>query len=219
MRSIIKWLLAPFYWPLMNLLRGHKVQSRTVGFRATIGRKSIIRKGSEVGPNVTLGDYSYISGPHAYVEEATIGRFCSIARRVTIGVSGHDYTMVTTHPFILDPSYGICTEPGSEAQSGPPIIGNDVWIGMGAFVMRGVTIGDGAVIAANAVVVSDVAPYSIVGGIPAKHIKYRFTPTVITALLDIQWWNWDDAKLQSHIAQFKDVGSFVANQVAARKSR
>jgi acetyltransferase-like isoleucine patch superfamily enzyme len=78
---------------------------------------------------------------------------------------------------------------------GDVIIGNDVWIGEGAKIMAGVIIGDGAVIANNSHVVKNVAPYSVVGGNPAKHIKYRFTEAQINQLLQIKWWNWDDENI------------------------
>lgn len=89
------------------------------------------------------------------------------------------------------------------------MIGNDVWIDMNAIVMRGVKIGDGAVIAAGAVVTKDVAPYSIVGGNPAKLIKYRFTEEVIGKLLEIKWWDWDEEKIRRNSAIFYDTENFV----------
>ncbi|EKO3576514.1 CatB-related O-acetyltransferase [Vibrio metschnikovii] len=84
------------------------------------------------------------------------------------------------------------------------IIGNDVWIAAGAVITRGIKIGDGAVIGANAVVTKDVPPYAIVAGIPAKVIKYRFTPEIIQRLLDIQWWNWEEIKIKENFTLFSE---------------
>lgn len=189
----------------------HNVESSQVAWRAKLGRHVIIRAGSEVGPNVTVGDYSYISGPRSYVEAAVIGKFCSIARQTTIGVSGHDYTKVTTHPFVVDPFYGFVGASIPEQQKPPPVIGHDVWIGMNCVIHRGVKIGHGAVIASDAVVTKSVEPYSIVGGNPARHIKYRFDPEIIDALLEIQWWDWRDSDIRAAISFFNDPSIFLQN--------
>ena len=83
------------------------------------------------------------------------------------------------------------------------VIGNDVWIGMRVIIMPGVSVGHGAVIGAGAVVVKDVPPYAIVGGVPAKIIRYRFTPEVIEKLLEFQWWNYDEAILKKNVSLFQ----------------
>ena len=88
---------------------------------------------------------------------------------------------------------------GMPSTKGDIIVGSDVWIGTGALVLSGVTIGDGAVIAAKAVVVDDVPPYSVVAGVPAKVTKYRFDPKTIDKLLLIRWWEWDDSKIRDAI--------------------
>ncbi|MBY0136353.1 hypothetical protein H7K23_09805 [Paracoccus yeei] len=81
-------------------------------------------------------------------------------------------------------------------------IGNDVWLGRGATILAGVTIGDGAVVAARAVVTKDVSPYDIVGGIPAKRIRSRFSPAIVETLLEIKWWDWPDEKIERNIDFF-----------------
>lgn len=209
MRNFIRIVLSPFYWFIMNRLNNYRVESAHVGFKAKIGRRAIIRRGSEVGPQVEIGDFSYISGPRSYVEAAIIGKYCSIARQTTIGVSGHNYKIVTTHPVVIDPYYGCVDALVKETQKSAPVIGHDVWVGLGSFVMRGVTIGNGAVVAANSVVTKDVAPYSIVGGNPARHISYRFQPHVIEALQKICWWDWSDDKIRQYRADFYDIEEFV----------
>ena len=209
MEKILRKLFAPFCWFVINKMRKVQIEEYGISFKIRIGKRVLIRKGSEVGPNVILGDYSYISGPRSYVEDAEIGKYCSIARQVTIGVSGHNYKWITTSPIITSMMYGFVDLPAFEPQHSRPIIGNDVWIGMNAIIMRGVTIGDGAVIAAGAVVTKDVQPYSIVGGNPARHIKYRFSEETIQSLLKIRWWDWSEDKIRKNAKLFYDTEDFV----------
>lgn len=163
-----------------------------------------VQLGDEIGVStqfmgkskITTGRYSYgISwlrvrewGEGASLE---IGAFCSIARDVLILLGGnHRADTFTTFPFgkanpeIFGDGHGL--EPITK---GDVVIGSDVWIGTGATILSGVTIGDGAVIAANAHIVKDVAPYQIVGGNPAKVIRYRFEPEVVERLLQLRWWD------------------------------
>lgn len=134
------------------------------------------------------------------VAHAEIGNFCSIATGVKIGIAGHPTNLLSTNSaFYLEHSLNenfkndIKYTPYSQTK-----IGNDVWIGEKALIMSGLTIGDGAIIAAHAVVTKDVPPYSIVGGVPAKVIKYRFPKEVIDKLLEIQWWNMSDEEIIAH---------------------
>lgn len=140
-----------------------------------------------------------------------IGRYCSIAPKVTILLGGeHHHDWVSNYPFSL------CYEKarnlgGYPMTKGDVNIGNDVWIGYDALILSGVTIGDGAVIAARCLVTKDVEPYSIVGGVPAKHIRYRFSEQVIESLLEIAWWNWSEREISEawHLIQSPDVGEFI----------
>jgi len=127
-----------------------------------------------------------------------VGNFCSIATNVNIYLGGNHRTdWVTTYPFghINKDKFNIFNGQGHPSTKGDVIIGNDVWIGANVTIMSGITIGDGAVIANNSHVVKSIAPYSLVGGNPAKLIKYRFTEEQIEKLLEIKWWYWDDAKI------------------------
>jgi len=126
-----------------------------------------------------------------------VGNFCSIAGNVNIYLGGnHRIDWVTTFPFgTIHQNIFNHTGEGHPSTKGDVIIGNDVWIGSNVTIMSGVTIGDGAVIANNSHVVKDVEPYSLVGGNPAKLIKYRFTQQQIEKLLEIKWWYWDDEKI------------------------
>jgi acetyltransferase-like isoleucine patch superfamily enzyme len=127
-----------------------------------------------------------------------VGSFCSIAGNVKIYLGGNHRTdWATTFPFghIHNTIFTNFNGAGHPGTKGNVVIGNDVWIGADATIMSGVVVGDGAVIANNSHVVKDVEPYSVVGGNPAKHIKYRFTPQQIEQLLAIKWWDWDDKKI------------------------
>ncbi len=147
--------------------------------------------------------------------ELIIGNFCSIANGVNIYLGGnHRIDWITTYPFghihknIFNKFDGV----GHPSTKGNVVIGNDVWIGANSTIMSGIKIGDGSVIANNSHIVKDVEPYSIVGGNPAKHIRYRFTQEQIKELLDIQWWFWEDEKINelSQILCNNDIDDFIA---------
>lgn len=134
------------------------------------------------------------------VAHAEIGKFCSIATGTKIGIAGHPTDLLSTNSIFylqksLNPLFknDIDYRPYSDIK-----IGNDVWIGEKCLVMSGVEIGNGAIIAAHAVVTKNVPPYAIVGGIPAKIIKYRFPEDVIQKLQEIQWWDMDDEEIVLH---------------------
>lgn len=198
-----------FYWNYRNVTEGLKIYNYKLSRRTELGKKTMIRRGTDMF-NLSLGDYSYISGPGNLVEEAKIGKFCSIARQVIIGVKGHNYDWVTTSPIITSSEFGFIEHDVLEPQKEMPIIGNDVWIGMNSIIMRGVTIGDGAVIAAGSVVTSNVLPYSIVGGVPAKHIRFRFSEDEIQKLLAIKWWDWEEKKIKDNSHLFYKIDDFVS---------
>lgn len=127
-----------------------------------------------------------------------VGNFCSIAANVHVYLNGnHRHDWVTTYPFghINSNVFNNFNGVGHPSGKGDVVIGNDVWIGNNATIMSGITIGDGAVVACNSHVVKNVEPYSMVGGNPARLIKYRFTQEQIEKLLEIKWWNWDDKKI------------------------
>lgn len=149
--------------------------------------------------NSTIGSYSY-SGMRFTAIQCKIGKFCSISWNVSIGGANHDYERLTTHSMLYDTSYGMVEEPIYNRFDDKCEIGNDVWIGAGAQVLRGVRIGDGAVIAAGAVVNKDVPPYAIVAGIPATIIKYRFDKKIIDELLNIKWWDFDLKIIRDNIS-------------------
>ncbi len=149
---------------------------------------------SYVSPYVSVGAFTY-GIPKVYIfepdERVVIGKFCSIADNVCIfGGGEHRADWATTYPFnrIFPEFFGI---KGHPATKGSVIIGNDVWLASGCKILSGVTIGDGAIVAANALVTKDVPAYSIVGGNPAKVIRYRFSDGIIKKFMEIKWWNWN----------------------------
>lgn len=154
--------------------------------------------------NSIIGDYSYV-GLNCVINYTQIGKFCSIARGVDIGGFNHDYTKVKTMPEfrfkqLFETQERVNTNLNEE--EGLCKIGNDVWIAAGAHILHSVTIGDGAVIGAGAVVTKDVEPYSIVTGIPAKTYKKRFEQKYIDKLLKIQWWNLPKNIIEQNINIF-----------------
>jgi acetyltransferase-like isoleucine patch superfamily enzyme len=146
-----------------------------------------------------IGDWTYGTPQVFSWREGTtlkIERFCSIADGVIILLGGeHRIDWVTTYPFskLFPKARGFTGHPRSR---GDVIIGNDVWIGTEALILSGVKIGNGAVIAARSVVTEDVAPYSIMAGNPAKHIKFRFSESIIDDLQKIAWWDWPLSKIE-----------------------
>ena len=144
------------------------------------------------GGEYRIGYRTYIN-PYTLIRPWTdIGRYCSIGRRCSLAPGEHPLHQLSTHPFARELS-NAPLPPGEQVPPEHLIIGNDVWIGDGAVVMRGVTVGDGAVVAANAVVTKDVPPYAVVGGVPARIIKFRHSPEIIEDLLSIRWWDYEES--------------------------
>lgn len=138
-------------------------------------------------------------------DKLVIGKFCSVACGAKFLFTGANHTQksLSTYPFpLFFEEWGLDRAHVADAwdNQGDIVIGNDVWIGYEAIVLSGVTIGDGAIVGTRAVVTKDVPPYTIVGGIPAKPIRNRFSAEVIASLLEIKWWEWPDEKIQRNIS-------------------
>lgn len=181
------------------VLKTHSLQKQfptlCIGFNSQatnciFGHRNIVYDNS-ILVNSTIGDYTYIGG-NCKIQYATLGKFCSVGPEVRIGLGIHPLNLKSTYPgfytnskyYSVEKLYDFVGEEYEQIE-----IGNDVWIGARATILDGVTIGNGAVIATGAVVTKDVPPYAVVGGIPAKILKYRFNDTRIRELLEEKWWD------------------------------
>lgn len=136
-----------------------------------------------ISPCSRIGQYSYV-GRHSCITRSLIGRYVSIADNVCIGPGDHDLKKFSTSSLFYD-------EPYSTLVSKKLSIGNDVWIGVNAVIKRGVALGHGCVVGACSIVTKSVEPFSIVVGVPARHIKYRFTDYEQKLILESEWWNYN----------------------------
>lgn len=185
------------------------------GDKETIYLKHVI-----TNPNITVGDFTmyndFVNDPTLFEnnnvlyhypinhDKLQIGKFCSIAcgAKFLFNSANHMLSSLSTYPFpLFFEEWGLEKKDVTNAwdNKGDIVIGNDVWIGYEAVVLAGVTIGDGAIIGTRAVVTKNVPPYTIVGGVPAKPIKKRFSEETISALLEIQWWNWSKERIARNI--------------------
>ncbi len=198
-----------------------KIYPRSQG-HTTVYLKNVITDPTiDVGEYTTYDDFEHdprdfqrnnvlYHYPECNHDKLKIGRFCSIAcgAKFIFNSANHALGSLSTYPFpIFFEEWGLATDVVSISTAwdnhGDIIVGNDVWIGYGAVIMSGVTIGDGAIIGTRALVTKDVAPYTIVGGVPAKPIRKRFDEKTIEKLQFIQWWNWDEEKIKKHICDIQ----------------
>lgn len=171
-------------------------------------------------PSILVGDYTiyddFVNDPRDFQrnnvlyhypinhERLIIGRFCSIAcgAKFLFNSANHTLRSLSTYIFpVLFEEWGLDVARIPEAwdNRGDIVIGNDVWIGYEAVILAGVTIGDGAIVAARAVVTKDVPPYTIVGGVPARPIRKRFPDAEIAQLLELKWWDWPPERIAASI--------------------
>jgi acetyltransferase-like isoleucine patch superfamily enzyme len=200
------------------LLKKRFPQSR-VYRGASIDADSKLGKNSVIFSNValqytTVDDYSYIQSG-GVLTHTKVGKFCCIASNAKVGLAAHPTSMVSMSPVFYDntqplPKFLIKENKFNES-SLKTTIDSDAWIGQNAMIKAGVTIGVGAIVGAGAVVTKDVEPYSIVGGVPAKHIRYRFEKEIREKLLTSKWWEFDDIVLKKLAPHFESPEIFLEN--------
>ncbi|MBD3347206.1 MAG: antibiotic acetyltransferase [Chitinivibrionales bacterium] len=153
--------------------------------------------------NIDVGMYSYGAcfNWRLFHPGITVGRYCSISPTASARTRGHPLEFKSSHPLFFSSKMKLCKE--DLVTFSPLVIGNDVWMGYNSIILPRVErIGDGAVIGANAVVTDNVPPYAVVAGVPAKVIRYRFSPNTIDKLLQEKWWDKDLEELKPHLEEF-----------------
>jgi len=188
-------------------------------------RETVYLKNVVTNPNIIVGDYTmyhdFVHDPREFEknnvlyhypvnhDRLLVGKFCSIAcgAKFLFNSANHTLSSLSTYPFpIFFEEWGLNGRDVAQAwdNKGNIVIGNDVWIGYEAVILAGVTIGDGAIIGARAVVTRDVPPYTIVGGVPAKPIRKRFPQEVVEALLGIRWWDWEEERIARNMKHIQE---------------
>jgi len=183
-------------------------------------KETIYLRYAVTDPSITVGEYTmyndFIRDPTGFErnnvlyhypvnhDRLVIGKFCSIAcgAKFLFNSANHTFHSLSTYPFpIFYEQWGLDRRDvaGAWDNKGDIVVGNDVWIGYEAVILAGATIGDGAVIGARAVVTGDVPPYTIVGGVPARPIRKRFSEETISALLALKWWDWPRERIARKI--------------------
>lgn len=214
--GVISRLSSKVFEPLLKCVAARRMRSTHESYvlnagdvplaymRNCIGRHVLINRnvhfcGVQTG---FIGDYSYLGSGFVY-DKVYIGKYCSIAQNVTLGPGNHYLDRVSTYPVFIR---ALGESGGDFPEQQPTRIGNDVWIGNNAVIMQGITVGDGAVIAAGCVVTRDVPPYAIVAGCPGKVLRYRHPEDVCRRLQGLRWWDKDPAWIREHRELFSSHG-------------
>lgn len=179
---------------------------------STLGKYTEVAHQAQVSHS-SLDDYSYIM-ERCDIIYSDIGKFSNIASEVRINPGNHPIEWVSQHHFLYRcKQYGLAEKDNSSFFKWRSIqrvqIGHDTWIGHKAILLPGISIGNGAVVAAGSVVTKDVAPYTIVGGVPSKPIRQRFPTTIWKCLEEIGWWNWSHEQLKERLDDFYNIREFI----------
>ena len=182
---------------------------------AMVGRDVAVLRRLQRQGRVTFGPWSYgVPTIYTFVHDNTrlrVGSYSSIGSTILLG-GEHAADRVTTYPHRINWQMEGAGGDGFPISTGDTVIGSDVWACYGSWLLSGVTIGDGAIVAGGAFVTKDVPPYAIVGGNPAKLIRYRFDEAQRQALLDIRWWDWPEEEVRKAVPLLaeRDAGAFIA---------
>lgn len=174
------------------------------GYSNCVGNDSVLTR-------VKVGDFTYFSS-NCIFRDVTIGKFCSIGPNVKAGLGYHPTDKVSIHPsfYSNEKQVPITFSKKMEYQDHRGIkIGNDVWIGANVILLDGIIVGNGAIIGAGSVVTKNVNEYEIVGGVPAKKIRSRFSDEIKFKIKETEWWNWTIPKLKREAKFFNDVEEFL----------
>ena len=201
--------------PSATLYKNVRIIRSSIGDVTSVGDFTTVRD-TEIGKycqiqrhcdllRVNIGNYTIIE-KNAVLHDVSIGSFCEISWHCSLGGDNHNYRLPSIHHFYWQTYFGFEADPDSlgkrnffeKLASEECVIGNDVWIGSGVTVNRNVHVGDGAILASGCVVTKDVPDYAIVGGVPARVIKYRFDERTIQRLLKIAWWKWPEDVLKAN---------------------
>lgn len=201
-------------------------------------KETVYLKNVITNPHIIIGDYTiyndFVKEPRDFEknnvlyqypinqDKLIIGKFCSIAcgAKFILNSANHALSSLSTYPFpIFFEEWGLERKEITKAwdNKGGIVIGNDVWIGYEAVILAGVTIGDGVIVGARAVVTKDIPPYTIVGGVPAKPVRKRFAQETIENLLNIKWWDWPKEQIAAHITEIQSGNIEGLLQVALRR--
>lgn len=188
----------------------NKISFTAIVFNSNVDKKAAISGRTRLYDS-KIEEYSYL-GRNNLVINTQIGKFCSIADDCKIGCASHAIDWASTSP-VFSKGNNILKKNFSNFEyvtNKRTIIGNDVWIGNNVLIKDGVKIGDGSIIGMGSVVTKDVEPYSIVAGVPARIIRYRFEKDVIDELLDLEWWNMSDDNIENVSKNIKNINKFIS---------